>query len=105
MITAKIINNTDNAVKIRVRHNGEPLDFSAVQYMIATFENSEVVASSADNEELIQFNSEGEITMRFGSLGIAAGDRRVTITAFDPLHDDGQIIIDETTHNLVLRFT
>lgn len=104
MITAQIISGTDSAVKIRVYHDGEPLDFSAVTRMTAQLENSAVEIDTDEDADLITWNSSGEITLKFGGLGVAAGDRRISITAFDAAHELGQLIIDIGMHNLVLRF-
>ena len=67
-------------------------DFSGVTRMVLQFPGSETVVDSNTTTERINWSADGHISLRLGDLDIEPSKYMVTLTVYDPLHDDGQVI-------------
>jgi len=92
MITEMIFLDRDNENELLVELDGAAADFSGVIRMTLAFEGSGVMIDSAINPELISWTADGHISLRLGALAIEPSKYFGTLVAFDPIHDDGQVI-------------
>jgi hypothetical protein len=95
----------DNPTVVTFYKSGEVIDFSVMDRYIVKFRENDLIV---DTDELafsglISGTNQGVVSFNFSELNIEAGTYTLEFTAYDPLHDDGQIIVDYD-HDLKFRF-
>lgn len=95
----------DNPTVVTFYKSGEVIDFSVMNRYIVKFRENDLIV---DTDELafsglISGTNQGVVSFNFGELNIEAGTYTLEFTAYDPLHDDGQIIVDYD-HDLKFKF-
>jgi hypothetical protein len=91
MITEMVFLGHDNENEFLVEQDGQPVDFTGVTRMRLSFDGSEVTADSLTFAG-VSWTNNGRVQLRLGSLAIAPSRYMGTLVAYDPVHDDGQVI-------------
>lgn len=91
MISELIYLGRDNENELIIQQDGNPVDLSGVTRMLLQFEGSAVVVDSLTFDG-IDWTSDGLVKLRLGMLPIKPSKYMATLIAFDPIHDDGQVI-------------
>jgi hypothetical protein len=94
MITEMIYQGRDNENELIFDQSiaGAANFFEGVTRMVLTFRGSDAVVDSAINPELISWTADGHVSVRLGMLPITPSKYFGTLIAYDPVHDDGQVI-------------
>lgn len=103
MITEMIFLGRDNENELDILQDGEPADFSGITRMLLTFEGSPVVVDSLTNPG-IDWTPDGRVMLRLGELDIAPSKYLATLIAYDPVHDDGQVLFHAAQGRLQFWF-
>jgi len=104
MITELFFLGRDNENVLEITADGKPLDFSGVTRMVMKFRGSQTVVDSALNPEMIEWDSQGRVMLRLGELQIIPSKYRATLIAYDPAHDDGQVIFHYEEEKVICWF-
>lgn len=96
MITEPFYLGRDNENVLEITVDSAPADFSGVTRMVMQFRGSEAVVDSAVNPEMIAWDAQGRVLLRLGQLQINPSKYPATLIAYDPTHDDGQVIFHHT---------
>lgn len=91
MITEMVFLGRDNENELIIEQDGQAIDLTGVTRILLSFEGSEVVVDSLTFAG-IEWTSDGHVKLRLGSLDIAPSKYPATLIAFDPVHDDGQVL-------------
>lgn len=87
-----VYNNSDRPCKITISDNSGPVDFSAATRMVLSFRESDLIADSDVDADLIMWDAFGNVTFNLGNLGLEKGFYTGLLAVYDPAHPDGQVI-------------
>lgn len=109
MTIETIYKDRNNPVSKVISRNGSPIDFSTVTRIILSFVGSNVIVDEATGDSSSEIDwqsngSNGELFFRLKDVVIDAGTYPVWMTVVDPLHAEGQIIIDPSVHDEHFKF-
>lgn len=91
MITEMVFLGRDNENELVIQQDGEAVDFTGITRMVLSFKGSPVVVDSLTSPG-ISWTNDGRVQLRLGELDIAPSKYTATLVAYDPIHDDGQVL-------------
>lgn len=97
MITELVFLGRDNENELIIETLGAdgntvPADFGGVTRMVLSFAGSAAVVDSDTDNVSINWTADGFVSLRLGEFGITPSKYMATLVAYDPAHDDGQVI-------------
>lgn len=105
VVRETIVNTRENEVTVQVDQPlGTPLAWTGVTRIVAGFSDSAVLADTAADATLIDFSVDGFLTFKLGDLGVAFGERTVTVTTFDGSGNDIDVINPRFPDTLIFDF-
>lgn len=104
MITERVFLGRDNVNVLTITEDDTAVDFGGATRMLLEFDGSDVVADSLLSNDYINWDAEGNITLKLGELPIEPSKYPATLTVFDPEHDDGQVVFHAKEARVVFWF-
>lgn len=104
MITEMVYLGRDNVNQLTISEDDAPVNFSAATRMVLEFDGSDVKADSALSNDYINWDAQGNITLKLGELPIEPSKYPATLIVYDADHDDGQVIFHAKETRVVFWF-
>lgn len=104
MITEMVYLGRDNVNQLTFTEDSAAINFAGATRMVLEFDGSDVVADSALSNEYINWDTNGNVTLKLGELPIAPSKYPATLIVYDADHDDGQVLFHARESKVVFWF-
>jgi hypothetical protein len=104
MINEMVYQGRDNVNQLTLTEDGLPVNLSAATRMLLQFDGSDVEADSALSNEYIDWDAQGRVNLRLGSLPIIPSKYPATLIVYDADHPEGQVVFHARETKVIFWF-